>query len=78
LEAAKDGSVAGTGVAAGLEDCLWLCPIEDLRGLDSNREGKVQGFSLGNYVQLVDHIGRLFRFLVFSTFVLSRSAGSRQ
>jgi hypothetical protein len=28
---------------------------------DSTREGMVQGFSLGSYVQLVDYTGRLFR-----------------
>ena len=61
LEAAKDGSVAGSHAAAGLEDSLWLCPIEDRRGLDSTREGMMQGFSLGSYVQLVDYTGRLFR-----------------
>jgi hypothetical protein len=61
LEAAKEGSVAGSRAAAGLEDSLWLCPIEDRRGLDSTREGMVQGFSLGSYVQLVDYTGRLFR-----------------
>jgi len=49
LEAAKDGSFAGSRVAAGLEDSPWLCPIEDRRGLDSTREGMAQGFSLGNY-----------------------------
>ena len=61
LEAAKDGSVAGSHAAAGLKDSLWLCPIEDRRGLDSTREGMMQGFSLGSYVQLVDYTGRLFR-----------------
>ena len=61
LEAAKDGSVAGSRAAAGLEDSLWLCPIEDRRGWDSTREGMMQGFSLGTYVQLVDYTGRLFR-----------------
>ena len=61
LAAAKDGSVAGSCAAAGLEDSLWLCPIEDRRGLDSSREGMMQGFSLGSYVQLVDYTGRLFR-----------------
>jgi hypothetical protein len=25
--------------AAGLEESLWLCPIEDRRPLDSTREG---------------------------------------
>ena len=61
LAAANDGSVAGSCAAAGLEDSLWLCPIEDRRGLDSTREGMMQGFSLGSYVQLVDYTGRLFR-----------------
>ncbi len=48
LEAAKNGSVAGSRAAAGLEDSLWLCPIEDRRGLDSTREGMMQSFSLGS------------------------------
>ena len=61
LEAAADGSVAGSCASAGLEESLWLCPIEDRRGLDSTREGMMQGFSLGRYVQLVDYTGRLFR-----------------
>jgi hypothetical protein len=34
---------------AGIEESLWLCPIEDRRGVDSLREGMVEGFSLGNY-----------------------------
>jgi hypothetical protein len=29
--------------------------------LDSTREGMLQGFSLGSYVQLVDYTGQLFR-----------------
>jgi hypothetical protein len=61
LEAAKEGSVAGSRAAAGLEDSLWLCPIKDRRALDSTRESMVQGFSLGSYVQRVDYAGRLFR-----------------
>jgi REP element-mobilizing transposase RayT len=61
LEAAKDGSVAGSRAAVGLENALWLCPIEDRRGLDSTREGMMPGFSLGSYVQLVDYTGRVFR-----------------
>ena len=39
----------------------WLCPIEDRRRLDSAREGMVEGYSLGNYLLLVDHSARLFR-----------------
>ena len=48
LEAAEGGSVAGSHAAAGLQESLWLCPIEDRRGLDSTREGMMQGISLGS------------------------------
>ena len=61
LEAADGGSVAGSRAAAGLEESLWLCPIEDRRRLDSAREGMLEGFSLGSYLLLVDYTGRLFR-----------------
>jgi REP element-mobilizing transposase RayT len=61
LEAAKGGSVAGSRAAAGLEDGLWLCPIEDRRRLDSTRPGMFEGLSIGNYLLLVDYTGRLFR-----------------
>ena len=61
LEAAADGSVAGSVAAAGLEESLWLCPIEDRRRLDSCREGMLEGFSLGSYFLLVDYTGRLYR-----------------
>jgi hypothetical protein len=60
LAAARAGSVAGSA-AAGIEESLWLCPIEDRRGLDSSREGMVEGFSRGNYLPLVDYTGWLFR-----------------
>ena len=61
LKAAQEGSVAGSRASAGLEESLWLCPIEDRRLLDSSREGMLEGFSLGNYLLLVDYTGRLFR-----------------
>ena len=61
LEAAADGSVAGSCASAGLEESLWLCPIEDRRRLDSCREGMLEGFSLGSYFLLVDFTGRLYR-----------------
>ena len=47
--------------SADLEESLWLSPIEDRRGLDSTREGMIQGFPLGSYAKLVDYTGRLFR-----------------
>ncbi len=61
LTAAKCGSVAASNAAAGLEESIWLCGVEDRRKVDSSREGMLEGFSLGNYVHLVEYIGRLFR-----------------
>ena len=61
LKAAARGSVAGSKACAGLEESLWLCPIEDRRRIDSSREGMLEGFSLGGYLLLVDYTGRLFR-----------------
>jgi hypothetical protein len=43
-----------------VEEAHWLCPLEDRRRLDSSREGMVEGFSLGNYLLLVDYTARLF------------------
>jgi hypothetical protein len=53
--------VAGSRASAGLEETVWLCPIEDRRALDSTREGMIEGFSQGNYLVLVDYTGRIFR-----------------
>ena len=61
LAASEAGSVAGSLASAGLEESLWLAPIEDRRGLDSHRVGMIQGFPLGSYVKLVEYTGRLFR-----------------
>ena len=61
LQAAQHGSVAGSQAASQLEDSLWLIPIEDRRQLDSSREGMLAGFTLGNYLLLVEHTGRLLR-----------------
>ncbi len=61
LKAAEHGSVAGSDASAGLEETIWLCPIEDRRKLDSSREGMLEGLSLGSYLLLVDYTGRLFR-----------------
>jgi hypothetical protein len=61
VKAAERGSVAARAKSSRLEDSLWLCPIEDRRGVDSSREGMLEGFTLGNYLLLVDYTGRLFR-----------------
>ena len=45
----------------GLEESVWLCPIEARRQVDSSREGILEGFSPGSYRLLVDYTGRLFR-----------------
>jgi len=58
---ARLGSVAGSRSAEGLEEELWLVPIEDRRGLGSQREGMLDGFTLGNYLMLVEYTGRLYR-----------------
>jgi hypothetical protein len=61
VSAAAGGSVAGVARSSGVEDALWLCPIEDRQGLDSPRQGMIAGFPLGSYLLLVDYTGRLFR-----------------
>jgi hypothetical protein len=61
LQAARNGSVAGSAASEGLEEGNWLCPIEDRRRLGSSRAGMLEGFSLGNYLVLVDYTSRLFR-----------------
>ena len=61
LAAAFRGSIMGSRSASGLEETLWLIPIEDRRNLDSQREGMLSGLTLGNYLMLVEHTGRLLR-----------------
>ena len=81
LQAARDGSVSGSSAAAGLGEGLWLCPIEDRRRLDSPREGMLEGFSLGNYLLLVDYTGRLFRegkAVISAESARSRAAGQQR
>ena len=46
LKAAELGSAA-TRVSGGIEDELWLVPIEDRRELGAVREGMRSGFTLG-------------------------------
>jgi len=62
LAAAADGTVAAVSVSGGLEESLWLIPIEDRRRWgDTAREGMLEGFTLGHYLLLVEHTGRMFR-----------------
>jgi REP element-mobilizing transposase RayT len=61
LQAGGQVGAAALPASAGLEESIWLCPIEDRGGLDSSRRGMLEGISLGHYLLLVDHTGRLFR-----------------
>ena len=61
LKAAGLGSVAGSRAVGDVEQDFWLCPVEDRRRLGAKREGMVEGFSLGSYLQLVDYTSRLCR-----------------
>jgi hypothetical protein len=61
LKAAESGSMAAQTVCSGLEESLWLCPIEDRRGLASTCDGMVEGLTLGNSLWLVESSGPLFR-----------------
>ncbi len=66
LQAARQGSVAGSKAAGSVEQDHWLVPIEDRRTktgarTKSSRAGMLESFSLGSYLLLVDYTGRLFR-----------------
>lgn len=61
LKAAARSSVAGSKAAGAFEASHWLCPVEDLRAKGLEREGMLEGFSLGSYLLLVDYTGRLCR-----------------
>lgn len=60
LQASRAGSVAGAKAAAGLEEQLWLCPIDDARK-HGGRAGMLDSFGLGSYLQLLDYTSRLVR-----------------
>jgi len=59
LSEIRNGSVAATAVTEGLERDLWLIPIEDRRKQGALREGMREGFTLGQYLMLVDYTSRL-------------------
>jgi hypothetical protein len=61
LDAARHGSVAGVRHCRGMETGLWLCPIEDRRADGIHQPGLMEGFSLGNYLLLLDETSRLLR-----------------
>jgi REP element-mobilizing transposase RayT len=61
LKAAARSSIDGSRAAGKLEESHWLCPFDNRRGNDSQREGMLEDFSLGSYLLLVDYTSRLYR-----------------
>ena len=57
----RNGSVAAQAVSGNIEDALWLVPIEDRQRRGSLRKGIVEGFTLGQYLLLVDYTSRVVR-----------------
>jgi hypothetical protein len=57
----RNGSVAAKRVSEGIEQDHWLIPIEDQRSQGSSREGIKEGFTLGQYLMLVDCMSRSVR-----------------
>jgi hypothetical protein len=57
----RNGSVAAQRVSEGIDQDHWLVPIEDKRSQGSKREGIKQGFTVGQYLMLVDCMSRSVR-----------------
>jgi hypothetical protein len=57
----RNGSVAAQRVSEGIEQDHWLIPIEDQRSQGSSREGIKEGFTLGQYLMLIDCMSRKVR-----------------
>ena len=57
----RNGSVPAQQVSEGLEDDFWLIPIENRKQQGAKRVGIKEGFTLGQYLQLVDYTSRLVR-----------------
>jgi hypothetical protein len=61
LQATGCSAALAVGRAHDSEAGLWLCPIEDRRSQGASRVGLCEGFSLGNYLLLLDETSRMFR-----------------
>jgi REP element-mobilizing transposase RayT len=57
----RNGSVAAQNVSEGIEEEHWLVPIEDRRSQGAKRAGIKDGFTLGQYLMLIDCISRKVR-----------------
>ncbi len=61
VEAIRNGSVQAQKVSEGIEEDHWLIPIEDRRRHGAIRAGIKEGFTLGQYLMLVDCSSRMVR-----------------
>lgn len=57
----RNGTVSAQQVSEGIEQDHWLVPIEDQRRRGATREGIKEGFTLGQYLMLVDCMSRSVR-----------------
>jgi len=61
LLAARGGAALGVSRCRGMENSLWLCPIENRVDAGRTRPGLLEGFSLGNYLLMLDETSRQLR-----------------
>ncbi len=61
VESIRNGSVQAQRVSEGIEEDHWLIPIEDRRRHGAKRAGIIEGFTLGQYLMLVDCSSRMVR-----------------
>ena len=64
MQQAAEGRTLSPDAARRLEQELWLCPFSDVpdnSDVATGRRGMIRGFSLAQYLQLVDWTSRLVR-----------------
>jgi hypothetical protein len=61
LLAARRGTALGVSRCRGMENSLWLCPIENRVDAGRTRQGLLEGCSLGSYLLLLDETSRRVR-----------------
>ncbi len=58
---AKQAVLKGKSPTSRFDVESWLCPIDDRRRSGATREGMIEGFTLADYLRLVEHTAKLFR-----------------
>ena len=61
LEQSSSGYAITQETAAKLEAGIWLSPFARTAGAEPGREGMLEGFSLAQYLHLIDFSSRIFR-----------------